>query len=50
MADKPTNSGVGKQLPQLHIHGFDWIRDWVMVIMALHHAFDMVEQPSLYSI
>jgi len=38
---------VGKRLPPLHSHAFEWVRDWVRVIAALHHAIDKVEKPSL---
>jgi hypothetical protein len=43
-----TSSGVvGKRLPPLQSHAFEWVRDWVRVIAALHHAIDKVEKPSL---
>jgi hypothetical protein len=38
---------VGKRLPPLQSHAFEWARDWVRVIAALHHAIDKVEKPSL---
>jgi hypothetical protein len=38
---------VGKRLPPLKSHAFEWVRDWVRVIAALHHAIDKVEKPSL---
>ena len=38
---------VGKRLPPLQSHAFEWARDWVRVIAALHHAIDRVETPSL---
>jgi hypothetical protein len=38
---------VGKRLPPLQSHAFEWVRDWVRVIVALHHAIDKVEKPSL---
>jgi len=38
---------VGKRLPRLQSHAFEWVRDWVRVIAALHHAIDKVEKPSL---
>jgi hypothetical protein len=38
---------VGKRLPPLQCHAFEWVRDWVRVIAALHHAIDKVEKPSL---
>jgi len=38
---------VGKRLPPLQSHAFEWVRDWVRVIAALHHAIDKVEKPSL---
>jgi len=38
---------VGKRLPPLQSHAFDWVSDWVRVIAALHHAIDNVGQPSL---
>jgi len=34
---------VGKRLPPLQSHAFEWVRDWVRVIAALHHAIDKVE-------
>jgi hypothetical protein len=34
---------VGKRLPLLQSHAFEWVRDWVRVIEALHHAIDKVE-------
>jgi hypothetical protein len=41
---------VGKRLPPLQSHAFEWVRDWVRVIAALHHAIDKVEKPSLDAI
>jgi hypothetical protein len=38
---------VGKRLPPLQSHAFEWVHDWVRVIAALHHAIDKVEKPSL---
>ena len=38
---------VGKRLPPLQSHAIEWVRDWVRVIAALHHAIDKVEKPSL---
>jgi len=38
---------VGKRLPPIHSHAFQWVRDWVRVIVALHHAINKVEKPSL---
>ena len=38
---------VGKRLPPLHSHAFEWVRDWVRVIAALHYAIDKIEKPSL---
>jgi hypothetical protein len=38
---------VGKRLPPLQSHAFEWVRDWVRVIAPLHHAIDKVEKPSL---
>ena len=38
---------VGKRLPPLQSHAFEWVRDWVRAIAALHHAIDKVEKPSL---
>jgi len=38
---------VGKRLPPLQSQAFEWVRDWVRVIAALHHAIDKVEKPSL---
>ena len=38
---------VGKLLPPLQSHAIEWARDWVRVIVALHHAIDKVEKPSL---
>jgi hypothetical protein len=38
---------VGKRLPPLQSHAFEWVRDLVRVIAALHHAIDKVEIPSL---
>jgi len=37
---------VGKWLPPLQCHPFEWVWDWVRVIAALHHAMDKVENPS----
>ena len=36
---------VGKQLPQLKSHAFEWERDWVRVLAALHQAIDKIEKP-----
>jgi hypothetical protein len=44
---KVRNAVVGKRLPPLQSHAFEWVRDWVRVIAALHHAIDKVEKPSL---
>jgi len=41
---------VGKRLPPLQSHAFEWVRDWVRVITALHHTIDKVEEPSLVGI
>jgi len=38
---------VGKWHPALQSHAFEWVRDWVRVVAALHHAIDKVEKPSL---
>jgi hypothetical protein len=38
---------VGKRLPPLQSHAFEWVHDWVRVIAAQHHAIDKVEKPSL---
>ena len=38
---------VGERLPPLQSHAFEWVRDWVRVIAALHHAIDKFEKPSL---
>ena len=38
---------VGKRLPPLQSHAFEWVRDWVRVIAALHHAIEKVQKPSL---
>jgi len=38
---------VGKRLPPLQSHAIEWVRDWVRVIVALHHAIGKVEKPSL---
>jgi len=38
---------VGKRLPPLESHAFEWVRDWLRVISALHHAIDKVEKPLL---
>jgi hypothetical protein len=38
---------VGKRLPPLQSHAFEWVRDWVRVIAALHHAIDKVEKHSV---
>jgi len=45
----PTSVGtvVGKRVPPLQSHEFEWVRDWVRVTAALHHAIDKVEKPSL---
>jgi hypothetical protein len=34
---------VGKRLPLLPSHAFEWVRDRVRVIAALHHAIKKVE-------
>jgi len=34
---------VGKRLPPLQSHAIEWVRHWVRVITALHHAVDKVE-------
>jgi len=31
---------VGKRLSPLQSHAIEWVRDWVRVIAALHHAID----------
>jgi len=41
---------VGKRLPPLQSHAFEWARDWVTVIAALHPAIDKVEKPWLEGI
>ena len=38
---------VGKGLPPLQRHASEWVRDWVRVIAALHHAIEKVEKPLL---
>jgi hypothetical protein len=38
---------VGKRLPPPQSHAFEWVRDWVRVLTALHHTIDKVEKPSL---
>jgi len=38
---------VGKRLPPLRSHAFEWVRDWVTVIAALHQPIDKVENLSL---
>jgi len=38
---------LGKRLPPLQSHAFEWVRDWVRVIAARHHAIDTVEKPSV---
>jgi hypothetical protein len=38
---------VGKLLPPVPSHAFEWVRGWVRVIVALHHAIDKVAKPSL---
>ena len=38
---------VGKRLPPLKSHAFEWVRDWVRGIAALHQAIDKFEKPSL---
>ena len=35
---------VGKRLPPLESHAFEWVRDWLRVISALHYAIDKVEK------
>jgi hypothetical protein len=42
-----TTSVVGKRLPPLQSHTFEWVRDWIRVIGALHHNIDKFEQHSL---
>jgi len=37
----------GKTAPTTTSHAFEWVRVWVRVIVALHHAIDKVEKPSL---
>jgi len=34
---------VGKRIPLLQSHAFEWVRDWVRVIAALHHPIDKVD-------
>ena len=46
-SQRPDAGVVGKRLPPLQSHAFEWVRDWVRVIAALHHAIDKVEKPSL---
>jgi hypothetical protein len=41
---------VGKQLPLLQSRAVVWVRNWVWVILALHHDIDKVEKPSLHGI
>jgi len=41
---------VGKLLQPLQSHAFEWARNWVSVIAALHHTIDKVEYPSLKGI
>jgi len=36
---------LGKRLPPLQSYVFEWVRDWVRVIAALHHAIDKFEKP-----
>jgi len=38
---------VGARLRQPEIHTIEWVREWVRVITAMHHAIDQVESPSL---
>jgi len=38
---------MGKRIPPLQSHAFEWVRGWVRAIAALHHAIDKVEKPSL---
>jgi len=38
---------VGIWPPPLQSDPNEWVRDWVRVIAALHHAIDTVEKPSL---
>ena len=38
---------VGKRLPPVSSHAFEWVRGWVRVIAALHHAINKVEKPLL---
>jgi hypothetical protein len=33
---------VRKHLPPLPSHACEWVRDWVRVIAALHHAINKV--------
>jgi hypothetical protein len=40
-------SVAGKLLQPLQIHAVAWVRDWVRVIIPLHHGIDKVEKPSL---
>jgi len=37
----------GKTAPTTTKPRIEWVRDWVRVIAALHHAIDKVEKPSL---
>jgi len=37
----------GKTAPTTTSHAFEWVRVWVRVIAALHHAINKVEKPSL---
>jgi len=39
-----SGSVMGKQLPPLQTHAFEWVLDWVTLIPALHHAIDKVEK------
>jgi hypothetical protein len=41
--DKSTAGVVGKRLPTLQSYAFEWVRDWIRVIAARHHAIDKVE-------
>jgi len=41
---------VGKRRPPLQSHAFEWVRDWVRAIVALHHGIDKVDQPLLHGI
>jgi len=45
--DVDSRGVVGKWPPPLQIDAFEWARDWVRVIAALHNAIDKVENHSL---